>query len=172
MSEIESADTVWAQFQQQERASERERGGIKDIINLHFELLLSIVLLVGSLTYGFSSLAFDQGKKGAMVIWPLATFAAALAFVLLEQHQFAALIAAGHDWKGSAFLSIFFTLLGVHWIHVIVSIAWMAILLIQFMTHGLNDVMRTRLTCLGMFVNFLNIIWIFIFTMVYLMGAI
>lgn len=146
--------------------------GIKDIVGLSYVLITGFALLVTSFTYGLSSVAFDRSQKGQTLFWLLVTFAFGLVFILMEWHQFAVLIDSGNTWHKSAFLSIYFTLLGIHWFHVIAALLWAVVVFLQLSAKGLTTVMRTRLTCLGMFFHFLNIIWIFIFAIVYLMGAV
>jgi cytochrome o ubiquinol oxidase subunit 3 len=146
--------------------------GIKDIVGLPYVLITGFALLVSSFTYGLSSVAFDRTRKAQALFWLLITFLFGLAFVLFEGHLFSVLIDTGNTWHKSAFLSIYFTLLGIHWFHVIVALLWAVVVFFQLSAKGLTSVMRTRLTCLGMFFHFLNIIWIFIFAIVYLMGAV
>lgn len=145
--------------------------GIKSVAQLPYVFITGLFLLATSMTYGFSSYGFEKGKKGVVWFWLLITLILGLAFVGFEYHEFAYLLHHGASWKDSAFLSAFFALVGIHWFHVIGALIWLAVLLIQFLSQPLNDMMRTRLTCVGLFIHFLNAIWIFIFTLVYLLGA-
>lgn len=144
--------------------------GIKQIASLSYVLVQTLFLLTSSLTYGFAHIAQRKGR-GSVMFWLTVTFLLGLAFVGFEFHEFANLIATGNSWQRSAFLSAFFTLVGIHGIHIVVGMLWIVILMIQMTKQNLSPTMRTRLTCLGMFWNFLDIVWIFIFTIVYLMGA-
>lgn len=146
--------------------------GIQGVATLPYILVMTIVLIASSFTAGLSSAAFDKGSKCAVMFWLLVTLVITIVFIGMEQHQFASLIHSGNTWQRSAFLSAFFTLTGLHWFHVVFAAIWVVVLLIQFMGQGLTAVMRTRVTCLAMFFHFLNILWMFIFVIVYLMGAI
>jgi cytochrome o ubiquinol oxidase subunit 3 len=100
------------------------------------------------------------------------TFLLALGFLRLEQHQFCHLIAGGYTWQVSAFLSAYYSLVGIHGIHIVVALLWMIVVAIQIGMKGLTSTMKTRLTCLGLFWNFITMVWLVIFAVVYLMGAI
>ena len=89
----------------------------------------------------------------------------------MEMYEFHHLVVHGHNWSTSAFLSAFFTLVGTHGLHVFFGLIWMAIMMIQVSQHGLNSQNATRLTCLSLFWHFLDVVWICVFTVVYLMGA-
>lgn len=145
--------------------------GIAQVASLPFVLMQSLVLLTCSFTYGLSFTGFHNGNKGQVLFWLLITLLLGIVFISLEYHEFAILLQNGHSWQNSAFLSIFFTLVGTHGFHVIAALIWTLILLIQIGHQGLTSTMKTRMTCLGVFIHFLNLIWIFIFTIVYLMGA-
>ncbi|OGT31839.1 MAG: cytochrome o ubiquinol oxidase subunit III [Gammaproteobacteria bacterium RIFCSPHIGHO2_12_FULL_35_23] len=146
--------------------------GIAQITDLPRVLTETLVLLISNLTIGFAFLSQQRASKQGVILWLLVTFLIGLAFVGIEYQGFSQLVAVGNDWQRSAFLSAFFTLLGVHWFHVIAGLLWTIILIIQFASQGTSSKMATRLTCLGLFWHFVNIIWIFIFTIVYLMGVI
>ncbi len=144
--------------------------GIQQIVTLPYVLIESLLLLAGSFTFGLSAIASNCGKKGWVWFWLLVTCLLGLGFVCMEYHQLAYLVHEGQSWQQSAFLSAFFGLVGVHGIHVLVALVWGLVLLVQFIYKPLNE-MRTRLSCFGLFWHFLNIIWVFIFTVVYLMGV-
>ena len=146
---------------------------IKDITYLPYCLLQSIIFLSSSFIYGLGVSAINKHNSMTRIMLSLSlTFLLGLSFVALEFNEFLHIFMAGGTWQTSAFLSSFFTLLGMHWLHVIVGLLWIIILMIQIVTHKLTPTMKTRLRCLGLFWDFLNIVWIFIFTTVYLMGAI
>jgi cytochrome o ubiquinol oxidase subunit 3 len=146
--------------------------GISQVANLHFVLIQTIILLASTLTCGFSNAASHNGNKTAVMLWMAVTFILGLVFAGMGLHQLCNLVASGSSWQTSAFLSAYFTLIIGHAIHVVVGLLWIVILMVQFLSHDLTPTMRTRLTCLNMFWNFISIVWIFIFTIVYLMGAI
>lgn len=89
----------------------------------------------------------------------------------MEIHEFRGLVQEGHSWKESAFLSGFFTLVGTHGLHVTVGLIWMAVFMIQVWKMGMTPMVMRRLSCLRLFWHFLDVVWIFIFTFVYLMGV-
>ena len=145
---------------------------INQIASLPYVLLTGLFLLTANFTYGLSSMGFHANSKAHTILWLVITFLLGLAFIMMEQHEFAYLINSGSNWQKSAFLSAFFALLGFHWFHMLAALLWMVIFIIQFISQGFTTTMKIRLTCLGMFLHFLNIVWVFIFTVVYLMGAI
>ncbi|MFN7097389.1 MAG: cytochrome c oxidase subunit 3 [Gammaproteobacteria bacterium] len=146
--------------------------GIKDIVDLPYSLVQSLIFVTSSLSYGLGIVAMKKNEQKSLLFWLGVTFILGLAFVSLEFNEFAKLVHAGHTWQSSAFLSSFFTLVGLQGIHVTIGLLWIVIVMIQLTMQHINPTMRTRLACLGLFWDFLNIIWIFIFSIVYLMGAI
>ena len=140
-----------------------------------FELPLVAVntslLLLSSITYGFAVIAMGRKRQGATLVWLAATGLLGCGFVGVELHEFANLIHEGNGPQRSAFLSSFFTLVGTHGLHVTVGILWLVTLMAQIARHGLIAANRRRLMCLSMFWHFLDVIWIGVFTFVYLIGA-
>lgn len=142
----------------------------RDIFELELVALNTAILLVSSITYGFGMLAMDKGKVKAVQGWLALTALLGMSFVAIELYEFGVLIGEGATPQRSGFLSAFFTLVGTHGLHVTVGIVWISIMLVQVGKHGLNVVNKRRLTCLSMFWHFLDVIWIGVFTFVYLMG--
>lgn len=103
--------------------------------------------------------------------WFGLTFLLGLSFVLMELNEFTGLVIHGNSWEKSAFLSSFFTLVATHGTHISIGLIWMIVLLIPVYRHGLTPVSMKRLQCLRLFWHFLDVVWIFIFTVVYLMGV-
>lgn len=149
-------------------------GGIcaREVATLPYVLIQSFVFLTSGLTYGLAMLSVYKNKINHLRYWVCVTFILGLVFLGLEFHQFANLFAAGSTWQTSAFLSAYFSLVGIQGIHVAIGMLWMIILMIQLSMQKLNSTMKTRFSCLGLFWDFLNIVWILIFIIVYLMGAI
>jgi cytochrome o ubiquinol oxidase subunit 3 len=116
-------------------------------------------------------IAAGQGNLRIVFIWLAITFLCGLGFVGMEVHEFSKLIAEGAGPDRSAFLSGFFTLVGTHGLHVTSGLVWMAVMAAQLAMRGLTVVNRTRLLCLSLFWHFLDIVWIGVFSIVYLMGA-
>jgi len=129
------------------------------------------MLLFSSITYGFAMLEMDKGDQRMTQRWLMVTGAFGLAFVSLELYEFAHLIHEGATPQRSAFLSSFFTLVGTHGLHVSFGLIWLVTLMVQVHQRGLIQANRRRLMCLSMFWHFLDVIWIGVFTFVYLMGS-
>lgn len=148
-------------------------GGVsgKDIFELPYVLVETFCLLFSSITYGMAILAMNKGQQTKVVNWLVITFILGAIFVGMEIYEFHHLIAAGHGPDHSAFLSAFFTLVGTHGVHVTAGLLWMLTMIIQVSQAGLTNVNRTRLMCLSLFWHFLDVVWICVFTIVYLMGA-
>ena len=116
-------------------------------------------------------LGANKGKKGQVISWFSITFLLGVSFLVLEIGEFAKLIDAGNGWRRSGFLSSYFTLVGTHGLHISVGLFWMAIFMVQVWYKGVTLITLRRLACLSLFWHFLDVVWIFIFTLVYLMGA-
>jgi len=143
----------------------------KEIFELPYVLVETFLLLFSSVTYGFAMLAFYKQQKQAVLGWLAITFVFGLGFIGMEINEFAHLIGEGFGPDRSAFLSAFFTLVGTHGLHVLSGLIWMAVLMIQVAKKGLTAKNGTRLMCLSLFWHFLDLIWICVFTVVYLMGV-
>ena len=128
------------------------------------------MLLFSSITYGFAMLAMNDGKRAATQAWLAITGLFGLAFLGVELSEFRHLVHEGATPQTSAFLSAFFTLVGTHGLHVTFGVIWLAVLMVQVQVKGLVPANRRRLMCLSLFWHFLDVIWIGVFTFVYLMG--
>ena len=128
-------------------------------------------LLVSSVTFGFAMLEMQRQRKGAMLAWLAVAGLLAAAFVGMEIHEFAGMIAEGAGPGRSAFLSSFFTLVGTHGLHVSVGILWLIVLMFQLGKHGITEANVRRLQCLSMFWHFLDLVWVGVFSYVYLVGV-
>jgi cytochrome o ubiquinol oxidase subunit 3 len=140
----------------------------RQLFSLPLALTETIILLTSSFTCGIAMIAARQGKKVATLIWFDITFALGLSFLLLEIHEFMALFREGHTLQSNAFMSSYFVLVGTHGIHITSGLLWMAITLIFVVKRGLNNALVRKLTLISLFWHFLDIVWIFIFTIVYL----
>ncbi|AKZ65821.1 cytochrome o ubiquinol oxidase subunit III [Candidatus Palibaumannia cicadellinicola] len=143
----------------------------KEIFELPVVFVETCCLLFSSMTYSMAILAMYNAKKCLVNIWLLLTLILGLIFILLEIKEFNNLIIAGFGPDHSAFLSGFFGLVATHGLHVISGIIWIIVMIVQVASSGLTSLNKTRLQCLSLFWHFLDIIWIFVFTVVYLMGA-
>jgi cytochrome o ubiquinol oxidase subunit III len=129
-------------------------------------------LLLSSITYGFAMIAMQGGRKGGVLGWLAVTGIFGLAFLTLEINEFVHLIGEGAGPWRSAFLSSFFTLVGTHGLHVTFGTVWLVTMMVQVGRFGLTLPNKRRLVCLSMFWHFLDVVWIGVFTFVYLMGSI
>ncbi|HGM9827348.1 TPA: cytochrome o ubiquinol oxidase subunit III [Proteus mirabilis] len=143
----------------------------KEIFSLPFVLVETFLLLFSSITFGFAMLSMNKGSVSQVNLWLFVTFLFGLGFVVMEVYEFHELIAEGYGPDRSAFLSAFFALVSTHGLHVTAGLVWIIIMMIQVSRRGLTDVNRTRLSCLSLFWHFLDVVWICVFTIVYLMGA-
>ena len=143
----------------------------KDLFDLKLIALNTAMLLFSSITYGFAVLQMQQGKVKGVQIWLAVTALFGLAFLGIELYEFHHLIEIGAGPQRSAFLSSFFTLVGTHGLHVTFGIVWLVTLMFQLSKHGLIAANKRRVMCLSMFWHFLDVVWIGVFTFVYLMGV-
>lgn len=138
---------------------------------LGFVLVETFALLISSVTFGFAVLASYKKNVAQVLVWLIITFIFGASFIGMELYEFNHLVHAGHGPSHSAFLSAFFTLVGTHGIHVTSGLVWMIILMIQIKKNGLTTINTRRLACLSLFWHFLDIVWICVFSVVYLMGV-
>jgi len=160
-----------------------------DLFDLRLIAVNTALLLLSSITYGFAMLEMDKDQAGtplaklriarlfgddqvgAVLSWLAITGLFGAAFLAIELYEFGHLIHEGASPQRSAFLSAFFTLVGTHGLHVTFGIVWLVTLMVQVRQHGLIEENQRRLMCLSMFWHFLDVVWIGVFTFVYLMGA-
>jgi cytochrome o ubiquinol oxidase subunit 3 len=143
-----------------------------DIFDLPMVLTETIILLLSSFTCGLAVLAAHNQRKTQVIIWYAITFLLGATFLTMELAEFRHLITEGYSWQRSGFLSGFFTLVATHGLHIAAGLVWILVMLWQVMKKGLTRNTVRRLSILGMFWHFLDVVWIFIFTIVYLMGVI
>ena len=143
----------------------------REIFELPLVALNTGLLLVSSITYGFAMIAMHDGKLRGTQAWLLVTGLLGIGFVGVELYEFSSLIHEGATPQTSAFLSAFFTLVATHGLHVTFGIIWIGVMLVQLNQRGLIGENQRRLTCLSMFWHFLDVVWIGVFTFVYLLGV-
>ena len=131
-----------------------------------------MLLLFSSATYGMAMLQMHAGRRNQVLTWLSFTFLLGLGFISMEVREFHALLHAGFGPDRSAFLSAFFTLVGTHGTHVVFGLIWMAAMAGQVLSKGLTLSVQSRLLRLSMFWHFLDIVWVAVFTVVYLMGVV
>lgn len=145
-------------------------GGIQ-LFDRSYVLIETLILLTSSFTCGLALIA-SRAKSMVGVLAALAsTFALGLGFLGMELHEFTRLIAEGHGWGASAFLSSFFTLVGTHGLHIFVGLLWILALAAHLAIRGLNTQTTHRIFYFSLFWHFLDIVWICIFSLVYLLGS-
>jgi len=142
-----------------------------EVFELPTVALNTAFLLLSSITYGFAMIAAQRKSLKGSIIWLAITGAFGLCFLFLELQEFAHLIAEGNGPQRSAFLTSFFALVGTHGLHVTFGSVWLVTLMVQLGKHGLTPENLRRMMCLSMFWHFLDLIWIGVFTFVYLMGV-
>lgn len=142
-----------------------------EVLDLGGLAVNTAMLLLSSITYGFAMLEMAQGRKNRTLVWLAVAGLFAVAFVGLEIHEFAGMVAEGAGPSRSAFLSSFFALVGTHGLHVTCGIIWLSTLMVQVAKHGLTSDNQRRLSCLSMFWHFLDLVWVGVFSFVYLVGV-
>lgn len=142
-----------------------------DLFDLELVAVNTALLLLSSITYGFAMIAMLRGRRSGVLGWLAVTGLLGLGFLGIEIYEFAHLIHEGATPQRSAFLSSFFTLVGTHGLHVAFGCIWLVTLMVQVSRHGLIHANKRRLVCLSMFWHFLDVVWIAVFTFVYLMGV-
>jgi cytochrome o ubiquinol oxidase subunit 3 len=143
-----------------------------DIFELPYVLTETMLLLFSSITYGYAMLAMNRNEPRYVIRWLALTFLLGLGFIGMEINEFHHLIQEGNGPDRSAFLTGFFTLVGTHGAHVATGLIWMAVLMVQVRSSGITDSTSTRLSCLSLFWHFLDVVWICVFTVVYLLGVV
>jgi cytochrome o ubiquinol oxidase subunit 3 len=140
----------------------------KDLFELPFVFGETALLLVSSFTFGLAMLNMHAGRKNRVIAWLGITFLLGAVFIGMEIHEFGNLIREGAGPGTSAFLSSYFTLVGTHGLHVTCGLLWIGVTMHQIQRFGLDGMTRRRLACLSLFWHFLDLIWICVFTFVYL----
>lgn len=145
--------------------------GGKELFDLTYTFVETMFLLVSSTAYGLVMVAMHHDGRRAVLGGLAATFSLGLGFVSMEINEFQGLVAHGNGPQRSAYLSAFFTLVGTHGAHVSAGLVWMAVMMVQVAAKGLTTMVRARLLRLAMFWHFLDIVWVGVFSVVYLMGV-
>lgn len=143
----------------------------KALFSLSNAFAETMLLLFSSMTFGCASLALAARRRAAVLFWLLVTFVLGAGFIALEVREFSGLVAQDAGPDRSGFLSSFFALVGTHGLHVSFGLVFLAVMMLQVMARGLTPHAASRLYRLGMFWHFLDIVWIGIFSIVYLPGV-
>lgn len=139
-----------------------------ELLDPTYAFIETLVLLVSSFTAGISVLALRFKRVRLAMGMLLATVLLGVAFLALEMSEFVELVHHGHSWTESAFLSAFFTLVGTHGIHITIGVIWGAAMTYYIAKKGSTANSVRKLTLFSLFWHFLDLVWIFIFTIVYL----
>jgi cytochrome o ubiquinol oxidase subunit 3 len=142
-----------------------------ELFSMPFVLAETLILLTSSFTCGLAVLAMHKASKAQVIFWLLVTLALGAAFLGMELNEFTKLVHEGNSWRRSGFLSAFFTLVATHGLHITIGLMWLSIVVGQIVSKGFTRSLLRRLTMFSMFWHFLDIVWIFIFTIVYSMGV-
>lgn len=140
----------------------------REIFSLPLALTETLLLLTSSFTCGLAMIAVHQRNRKQTFVWFGITYVLGIVFLVLELMEFSKLIHEGHSAASSAFMSSFFALVGAHGLHIVVGLLWMLIVMGFLLTRGFTNSMTRKLTMFSMYWHFLDIVWIFIFTIVYL----
>jgi cytochrome o ubiquinol oxidase subunit III len=144
----------------------------RDLFSLSTAFIETMILLLSSVVCGLGMLSAVRNEKNRVIGWFAIAFLLGASFVALELTEFTHLVQEGNSWRRSAFLSSFFTLVGTHGLHVSIGLFWMIVLMLQVFFKGITVDTFRRLVVFSLFWHFLDLVWIFIFTFVYLMGVI
>lgn len=170
MSDLVLFSTLFATFILSRHAT---NGGVSgnDIFDLPFVFVETVLLLASSVTSGIAYMAMAAGRKTLFYVMLAITIALGCGFLGMELSEFAHLIQEGHSWQASAFLSAFFTLVGTHGLHIAVGLLWAIVLAVVSLKRGFTTDIVRKMGLFSLFWHFLDLVWIFIFTIVYLMGV-
>jgi len=145
--------------------------GGAELFDMPFVLAETMILLASSFTAGMAILGSTRGYKKQTIFWLLLTFVLGVAFLVMELTEFSHLVAEGNSWQRSAFLSAFFTLVATHGLHILIGLLWLVIMVVRLLRYNFRKTDINRLALFGLFWHFLDVVWIFIFSIVYLIGG-
>lgn len=170
MTDIMIFASLFATFMILRHATDGGPGG-NELFDIGYALGETFILLASSITCGLALISIRFGKKKQALVFLAMTIALGCYFLGMEIYEFAHLIAEGHGPDRSAFLSSFFTLVATHGLHIAVGIIWAIALFILILKRGINDGISRRFSLFSLFWHFLDIVWIFIFAVVYVIGG-
>jgi cytochrome o ubiquinol oxidase subunit III len=170
LSDIVMFSAIFAAYAVLAHATAGGPGGMQ-LFNQRSVAIETVCLLVSSYTCGLMSLAIDRSQYGRTYLTAFITFALGAVFLTLELREFAGMIAMGAGPQRSAFLSAFFTLVGCHGLHVTAGLVWLVVMMAQVAIRGFSATVERRLLCFSLFWHALDIVWVWLFTVVYLMGV-
>lgn len=142
-----------------------------ELIELNGIIISTFILLTSSFTSGVAVLEMHKGNKRGLILWLAVTALLGASFIYLEVTEFIHLVHEGANIGTSAYWSAFFTLVGTHGLHVSVGLVWMVALMLQINRRGITPVTKRKVNIISLYWHFLDVVWIFVFTIVYLMGV-
>lgn len=142
-----------------------------EVFDLAYVAVETVLLLLSSFTFGLAMLAMRRMNQAKLKLWLYVTFLLGAGFITMELHEFHHLAREGVTPQLSGYWSIFFSLIGTHGLHVSAGLIWMIVMVIALNKIGLTAANRSRIAMLSLFWHFLDIIWICVFSFVYLLGA-
>ncbi|MCA0758268.1 cytochrome o ubiquinol oxidase subunit III [Paenibacillus sp. N4] len=142
-----------------------------ELIELNGIIISTFLLLTSSFTSGVAVLEMHKGNKRGLILWLAITALLGASFIYLEVTEFIHLVHEGANIGTSAYWSAFFTLVGTHGLHVSVGLVWMVALMLQISRRGITPVTKRKVNIISLYWHFLDVVWIFVFTIVYLMGV-
>ena len=142
-----------------------------ELFNISGVTLETFILLTSSFTSGLAVLSMNKKETKSLINWLIVTIVLGLMFIGLEIYEFIEMVHSGASYTTSAFTGAFFTLVGTHGLHVCFGIVWMVALIIQLYHRGVTDITKGKVMTISLYWHFLDVVWIFLFTIVYLMGV-
>ncbi|WP_246942973.1 cytochrome aa3 quinol oxidase subunit III [Bacillus pinisoli] len=144
----------------------------QDIIMVKEVMIQTLLLLISSFTCGVAIWQMRRNNLKGLITWLVITLLLGLGFLVMEINEFMHYVHVGATMQTSAFLSSFFVLLGTHGLHVAMGIGWAVLIIMQLLKRGLTPVTARKVFIIGLYWHFLDVVWIFIFTFVYLKGMV
>lgn len=142
-----------------------------ELIQMPGIIASTFILLTSSFTSGIALLEMNRGNKKGLITWLIITALLGASFIYLEVTEFIHLVHEGANIGTSAYWSAFYTLVGTHGLHVSLGLVWMTALIIQIRRRGITPVTKRKVNIVSLYWHFLDVVWIFVFTIVYLMGV-
>jgi cytochrome o ubiquinol oxidase subunit 3 len=142
-----------------------------ELLEMNGIIISTFILLTSSFTSGIAVLEMNKGNKRGLILWLAITALLGASFVFLEVNEFMHLVHEGATIGTSAYWSAFFVLVGTHGLHVSVGLVWMVALILQLSRRGITAVTKRKVSIVSLYWHFLDVVWIFVFTIVYLMGV-
>lgn len=143
----------------------------KDLFDLRFVLVETLLLLTSSFACGLALIALHQKQLRLLIVGLTITGLLGFGFLFMEMSEFSSLVHEGYSWRTSGFLTSFFVLVGTHGFHILIGLLWLTVILYLLSKRGITSSVSRKILLFSLFWHFLDVIWIFIFTIVYLLGA-